>query len=445
MKRKLIAVTSAAAVVALTASACSSSKSTGTKAPQASDKPAQIEVWLMADADNSKIKTVVDDTNARFLAATGVKAHITYKPWANHLTGVDAVLAGKKENVPAAMELGNTEFSNYVYAGAFADLTDKKSTFENSDSWLKGLSGPCEFNGGLYCVPYYAGTKVVIYNKDIFAKAGATVPTTIAEQKVALDKIKASQGGDAASAAFYIPGQYWYMAMSYVYGNGGSIAEPAGDGKFKANLSSATSKAGLQTWVDLVKNYSLASGNTQNENQQDTVFETGKVAQEYDASWHAGSVEQVPQNPNDPNSAKVDTAVKGKVGIYALPGVTADKPTPSFIGGENIGVPEKSAYHDLGATWIKLFTDTKAETGFIKAGWLPNATALLPAAEAEPDLKVGAGALKATWFPPASPNWATVESSNILQNMLQDIVTGKASIDDATAKADKAINAAIGG
>lgn len=443
MKRKLIGVTTASLAVALSASACSSSKPAASAAVA---KPASIEVWLMIDANNPKIKTVVDDTNARFKAETGVDAHITYKPWANHRTGIDAVLAGKAANIPAVMEMGNTEWGNYVYTGAFADLTDKKSTFQNSDSWLDGLSGPCTFNGATYCIPYYAGTKAVIYNTDIYTKAGITAPpTTLDELKADLDKIKTSQGGDAASAAFYIPGQYWYMAMSFVYGAGGTIANQGADGKFTANLSSAASQAGLQQWSDLVKNYSLASGNTQNESAQDTVFETAKIGAEYDASWHAGAVASVAQNPNDPTSPQIPTAVKGKVGVYALPGKDATAPTPSFIGGSDLGVPVKSEHKDLGATWIKDFTDTKAETGFIAAGWLPNATALLPAAAAIPDLKVGAAALGKTWFTPNSPQWATVESSNILQNMLQDIVTGKATIADATAKADKAINAAIGG
>jgi N,N'-diacetylchitobiose transport system substrate-binding protein len=40
---------------------------------------------------------------------------------------------------------------------------------------------------------------------------------------------------------------------------------------------------------------------------------------------------------------------------------------------------------------------------------------------------------------PNTPNWANVESGNILQNALESIATGKSSIADAAAAADKQI------
>ena len=40
---------------------------------------------------------------------------------------------------------------------------------------------------------------------------------------------------------------------------------------------------------------------------------------------------------------------------------------------------------------------------------------------------------------PNTPNWANVESGNILQNMLESIATGKSTIPDATKSADAQI------
>ncbi|MDQ1716654.1 MAG: N,N-diacetylchitobiose transport system substrate-binding protein, partial [Pseudonocardiales bacterium] len=49
-------------------------------------------------------------------------------------------------------------------------------------------------------------------------------------------------------------------------------------------------------------------------------------------------------------------------------------------------------------------------------------------------------------FVPNTPNWANVESGNILQNMLESIATGKSSVADAAKAADtqiaKTLNAA---
>ena len=52
---------------------------------------------------------------------------------------------------------------------------------------------------------------------------------------------------------------------------------------------------------------------------------------------------------------------------------------------------------------------------------------------------------RSTWFVPTAAGWLTVEKNAILQNMLQDIATGKASIADATKAADTQINAVING
>src|SRR5687767_9373369 len=78
-----------------------------------------IKVWLMVDAETAW-KGVVDDASQRFTAATGAKVNVEYQQWANHLTKLDATLAGS--DVPDVVELGNTEFSKYVFSGGFAEL-----------------------------------------------------------------------------------------------------------------------------------------------------------------------------------------------------------------------------------------------------------------------------------------------------------------------------------
>src|SRR4029450_11928719 len=106
----------------------------------------------------------VADASAMFTKTTGAQVNIEYQQWPNHLTKVETTLRGNE--VPDVMELGNTEEPKYVLGGAFADLTSKVSSLDNSSSWLEGLSGPCQSDGKTYCVPYYAGARVLIYRTD---------------------------------------------------------------------------------------------------------------------------------------------------------------------------------------------------------------------------------------------------------------------------------------
>jgi N,N'-diacetylchitobiose transport system substrate-binding protein len=139
----------------------------------------------------------------------------------------------------------------------------------------------------------------------------------------------------------------------------------------------------------------------------------------------------------------VDTAVKDKVASVPLPGASAGKGLPTFLGGSAIGVSGKSQNKALAQEWVKYFTDTTAQKGLIAKGALPNATALLDQAAAVKGNEATALAAKNSWFVPMAPKWADVESNNVLQQMLRDIATGKKSVADAAKAADTQITSLL--
>ncbi|MEU4691397.1 extracellular solute-binding protein [Actinoplanes sp. NPDC023714] len=434
MKRK-IAVAAALAATLLGATACGGGGSDDeavTSATGAVDgKGKTLKVWLMVDAETAW-KGVVEDASKRFTEATGAQVNVEYQQWANHLTKLDATLAGT--DVPDVVELGNTEFSKYVFNGGFAELN--KGDFENSDTWLTGLSGACELDGKTYCVPYYAGARVLIYRTDLFKAAGiAEAPATYADFLSAADKLQKANAKDNKFSAFYMPGQYWYAAMSWVKSKGGEIATKDGD-KWVGQLSSPASQQGLQEWVDVTKKYSKADV-TKNENEQAGIFAQGSGGMFYGNGWEQGSAEEVRKDPNDPTSELVPTKVKGKLAAAPMPEI------PSFLGGSNLGVTQKSENKELAAQWIKAFTDSKSMEGLIKANALPNSTALLDKAAENPAIKNPALAAKSSWFPPNAEKWADVEKASILQTMLTDILTGKKTVADGAKWADEQINATL--
>jgi len=348
------------------------------------------------------------------------------------------------EDVPAAKIAAEVGTACYVYskatllhhynqvAKAFAAINP--ADYENSGTWLQGLKGACDFEGQTYCVPYYAGARVLIYRTDLFKKAGiAAAPKTYDEFLADADKLQAGGKSDAKFGAVYMPGQYWYSAMSWVKSTGGDIAKQDGD-KWTGQLSQPASIQGLQRWVDMVKKYSKADP-TKNENDQAGIFAQGESAMFYGNTWEQGAAEQVKKDPNDPNSPMVDTKVKGKLASAAMPEI------PSFLGGSNLGIPEKSQNKQLAAQWIKAFTDSTSMAGLIKANALPNSTALLgQAATANPSLKPAADAAQNSWFTPQAEKWADVEKGNVLQTMLTDILTGKKSVADGAKWADGQLN-----
>jgi N,N'-diacetylchitobiose transport system substrate-binding protein len=421
-----------ASTVALTASACSSSgksSSGGGKSVTAKDGTGKtVTVWLQSDAQKGW-PAVVDQANRRFTRTTGAKVKIEWQQWSNYTTKLDSTFAGSTA-IPDVVELGNTQTSSYIAAGAFSDLSSDKASFANSATWLQGLaeSGTSP-QGKLMAVPYYAGSRVVIYRKDIWTKAGVTsVPTTLDELYTDLDKVKAANSGDKAFSAFYMPGKYWYAAMSFVYGTDGKIASLNGD-KWQGELASAQSQQGLANWQKLATRYSVG-GATKDEADQDNIMSQGHVAAILGNGWEVGSV-------TDPKTGNPKLAKD--LSTFPMPGTSAGQYTPSFLGGSDLAVPEKASNKSLGAEWIKIYTDTTSQTMLAKYA-IPNTTSLLSVYEQQAQANQSTGeAAKDTWFVPNTPNWANVESGNVLQNALESIATGKASTASAAQSADKQI------
>ena len=121
----------------------------------------------------------------------GVTVNVQYQTWGNHLQKLDATLAGG--NAPDVIEMGNTEMTKYMAAGAFQDLSSDKASIPNSGTWLAGLAASGRFGGKLYGVPYYAGSRVVTYRTDVFKKAGVKVPASLAQFTADGEEARAQQ------------------------------------------------------------------------------------------------------------------------------------------------------------------------------------------------------------------------------------------------------------
>lgn len=434
MKRTVAGAIALAATLAVAATGCTSSKSTssGTKASASALSTAgagkTVTVWLQSDAQKGW-PDVVSQASQRFEQATGAKVNVQWQQWSNYTTKLDSAFAGSS-GVPDVVELGNTQTASYIAAGAFTDLTSSKGQFENSANWLQGLAeSGTSSDGKLMAVPYYAGSRVVIYRKDLWTKAGITTPpTTLDELTADLDKLKAANASDPRFSAFYMPGKNWYAAMSFVYGAGGKIAEQ-NNGQWAGALESTQAQQGLARWQLLATKYSVG-GATKDESDQDAIMALGHTGAILGNGWEVGAVTDK-KTGNPALAASLDT--------FPMPGTAAGQYTPSFLGGSDLAVPAKAPNAGLGAQWVKYFTDTTSQTALAKFA-IPNTTSLLTVYEGQAQANKSTGeAAKNTWFVPNTPNWANVESGNILQNMLESIATGKAGVADAAKAADAQI------
>ena len=412
MKSRIFVAALAAAalgVVAATASA-------GVQHAQAS----KLTVWLQTDAQ-SGWPDIVAAANAQFQKDhPGTTVDVQYQSWTDHLQKFDATLAGG--NAPDVIEMGNTEMTKYMAAGAFASLT--KSSFENAPNWLSGLAKSGTYGGKTFGVPYYAGSRVATYRADLFTKAGIKkLPTSLAQLTADAKTLAAKSKGNKGFSPVYFGGEDWYVAMSFVYDYGGTIARTHA-GKWVGALDSPQAIQGLTAY----KNFFLATSTASKTNDSTKpnpydVYAQGKAGVIVGPSWYSCCV-----------GAKYKTTTQQ----FVLPSHTAGKPLPGFLGGSDLAVPVTSGQSALASDWIKDFTGTTSERALQAKGNIPNATNLLGSS-------VNERAAARSWFVPAAAHWVDVENGNILKNMLGQILTGKLSVKQAAASASDNITSVLNG
>jgi len=411
--------------VALLVAACGST----TTASNPADQTGTLTVWLM---NGSAPQSVVDGVNADFKAKyPNVTVNVEIQQWSDVTTKLDTAFAGSAP--PDVMELGNTLVAKYAAAGALNDITSQKAGFENSGTWLQSLTDSCTYQGKLYCVPYYAGSRAIIYRKDMFDAAGVSVPTSMDELLSAGQKLMSKYGSNPNFSALYFPGKYWYAAAPFVWDFGGDIATQSG-GKWTGALNSSASQQGLTELKTIVSQLSRAD-KTGDELKQDQAFAQGHIAMIIANGWEVGVI-------TDPKSG--DPSLASKLGAFPIPSHVAGQTAPVFLGGSDLGIAANSKHQDLAREWVKLLGGTKFQSQMVTVGGvIPNTTSLVSLSSGLP--AIFAAAAKTSRFTPNSPNWANVESANVLQNMLVSIFTGKSSIADATSAASDKITQILNG
>ena len=270
-----------------------------------------ITVWVM----NGDLSTdTVDAVNAEFEKATGAKVNVQMQQWDGITTKLTTALAGS--SAPDVVDMGNTQVASYAATGGLADITAYRTQLEQGQTWLGGLVDPATVDGKLYAVPSFAGDRAVVYNKKMWADAGITeAPTSYDEFTADLDKIKAKNTASDFSA-MYLPGQFWYAGMQFVWDAGGDIATSK-DGKWTAGFSSAAAQKGLKAFKTFQNTYSTPASTTVNTNapDQDAIFANGQTSAVLATAAHVKKI--MDANP----ALTADT-----IGTFPFPGRLRQEP-----------------------------------------------------------------------------------------------------------------------
>ena len=403
----------------------------GSASPSATDdgdakgEGAEIRVWLVGTDTPQEARDHLIDTFAE--ENPGSTLVIEEQQWTGLVDLLTTTLSGSDS--PDVVELGNTQAAAFTSAGAFTDLTADYDAL-GGDDLLPGFVEAGTYDGKFYAAPYYSGSRVVFYNTAMYEQAGVSVPKTLDEYVSNATKLAEATG----QSGVWYPGKDWYNALPFIWENGGEIAVQDGD-TWDAQLSSPESIAGLEQVKTLMD--SSQAPKDGDETEAWVPFREEKAATLSVPSWAYWSIVA--------DEDKKDTAVKDKVGYFALPGKDGGA-AQVFAGGSNIAIPAASKHQDLAKSALKIMLSEDYQTILAGAGLVPALTSLGDkTAGATPELAgIIAEAAANAKLTPASPKWADVEAAQLLQDLFVQIANG-GDIKALAEKADTDIEAILNG
>lgn len=398
--RKLALVGAIGAAAALVLAGCS----TSTPAEEATG---DIRVWLVGtdtpqDA-RDYLKTEFEKENP------GSTLTIEEQQWTGLVDLLTTSLSSSDS--PDVVEVGNTQAAAFTSAGAFLDISDMYDSL-GGDDLLPGFVEAGSYDGKFYAAPYYSGARIVFYNTAQYDTAGVAVPTTLDDYVTNAGKLADALPG---VAGVWYPGQDWYNALPFIWENGGEIAVQGDDGKWDAQFSSPESLKGLEQVQQLMA--SSTAPKDGDETELWVPFREEKAATISAPSWAYWSIVA--------DEDKNDTALTNTLGYFALPGKDGGA-AQVFAGGSNIAISAKSAHPTLAKSALTIIESPEYQTILAGAGLVPSLTSLGDkVAAASPELaKVIAEAAANAKLTPASPKWADVEASRVLQDFFVKLANG---------------------
>jgi N,N'-diacetylchitobiose transport system substrate-binding protein len=410
-------VTALLALVAALAACSSPSEPAGD-----GQSAAKLTVWVMRDSLSDGVLDRFESAYRK--SRPDVTLDIQIQEWDGIGQKVTSALASN--DAPDVIEVGNTQVAEYAASGGVKDLTDKVADLGGTD-WLPGLAEPGKIDGRQYGVPWYAANRVVIYNKDLFAKAGIDAPPTTREEWLDITA-KLDKGDDQG---IYLPGQNWYTLAGFIWDEGGDLAVNQG-GSWKGALDTPQALAGMDFYQRLQALGDGPKDSDEAQPPQADVFAKGDVAQLISTPGGAVAIE------------KANPGLAGKLGFFPIPGKTADQPGAVFTGGSDLIIPEASRNHDAAYDVVKALAGETFQVDMAKEmRYVPNRVSLaavLDGDEGSAAMAKGAANGHAT---PNSPAWAAVEARSVIKEYMTAVLTGGTPAEES-AKASRTITEILG-
>ena len=370
-----------------------------------------LTFWLM-EGTNASADTYIEELKEAFTEATGATLDVQVQPWDGaHDKFVTAMAGGTG---PDVAEVGTTWVPEFADAGGIDDLTEDIEAAGLVDGLVEGLVEAGTLDGAMYGMPWYAGVRSILANRDMLEEAGVNSQPQNWDELLTMITALEEHNPDWISVP--VLGVSIFPAVSFIWGAGGLIAEEQ-DGAWKATINAPEAVEGLTWYTDLAlkHNSSTAAATTWMETDALAAFLQEKVPMFISGSWTPATIRQ--DNPE----------LGEKLVAFTLPskdGAVA----PSFLGGSLMCRFTETQEPELAFELIKLIT-----TGDFATRWAEETNYFPGTTDAVDEVVAGGDELTEVFATqmveggrpvPVTPAWGKIEGAKTISTLLGDILGG---------------------
>ncbi|NLM96590.1 MAG: extracellular solute-binding protein [Halanaerobiaceae bacterium] len=377
----------------------------------------EITFWAMNNAPSDVHIAWMNQKAAEFEAKTGIKVVFEEIGWGDGPRIMNAIITGEGAHV---FQLGTTWNPEYAATGGLVEIDINE--FGGADKFFAANLESTILDGKYYGVPWFAETRVLFYNTEMFEQAGVRPPQTYEQLiKVGKELIKVHGEGKAIATAGTNAWDLIHNWAIILWAHGGDMLN---EDNTAAVFNSPAGVAAMDYWVSLVQ-LGLADKACAeyNQPQADAAFINGDAAMAFMGPWNIADIEH--DNPGLKYSI-----VEPPAGPYGR---------ASFSGGSNLAIRNNASKEEIRAAieWVKFLVSDD-----VLADYTKNLTKMIPANKAALEDPYYDNELWQTFITtlsyatayPAIPEWGPIEG--VIQtnfgNVLSDFVNG--TFDDKTSK-----------
>lgn len=352
----------------------------------------------------------------------GVKVRFQQLSWDYGLEKIIAAIAAG--NAPDLCELGTDWVPQFAASGVLKELTDAVAPVKNR--FL--LWEPATYRDRVYGVPWLAGTRILFYNRALFAQAGldpdrppATWEELLASAKAIRALAPGIYGFGIHVAEPYAP---WQEFLPFVWGNGGQILDP----DWKQCLLDQPPVLEALKFYQSLKPYSLV----ERQPQVNQFFAEGRLGIQISGSWNLALIPRMNPTLN--------------YGIGLLPRPSAAHGSPAGFAGGEILVALKGSKHPEAALKLALFLAEEEQAMAIveaQRNIIPTvkAAANHPYYQSHAEQKVFFEQLRYAVAPPAHPAWEKMQER--ITRTIEEVILNSRDPEEALKETAAYINSVL--